>query len=551
MFRKKHSHASGFPTRMELLHDPALNKGSAFTDKERDALGLRGLLPPRVHTIADQVDRVLENFRKQPTDLAKYIFLIGLQSRNEALFFQVILNNLDEMMPIVYTPTVGQACVEYGHIFRKPRGLFITAEDRGRIEDIIWNWPEEDVRIIVVTDGERILGLGDQGANGMGIPVGKLTLYTACAGVHPVHTLPITLDVGTDREELLNDPLYIGMPHKRLRGPAYDEFIEEFVVAVKKVYPKAIIQFEDFANRNAFRLLAKYRERVCSFNDDIQGTASVALAGLFSSLRVTGLPLSQQKILFFGAGEAGIGIGELIVSAMVAEGMDRQAAMGRIWYVDSTGLVCKTRTDLAAHKKPFAHDHPFIGSLAEAVDKLEPTCLIGVSGTPQTFTKPLVEAMARINTRPVIFALSNPTSKAECTAEQCYAWTEGRALFASGSPFDPVVLNGKRHVPGQGNNAYIFPGVGLGAIVCEATQITDEMFSRAAHALAEQVTESDLETGCLYPPLKQIRKVSAHIAVAVAEVAYDEGLALKPRPDDLLQAMKDAMYNPAYVSYLD
>lgn len=551
MFRKKHSHASGFPTRMELLHDPALNKGSAFTDKERDALGLRGLLPPRVHTIEDQVDRVLENFRKQPTDLAKYIFLIGLQSRNEALFYQVILNNLDEMMPIVYTPTVGQACVEYGHIFRKPRGLFITAEDRGRIEDILWNWPEEDVRIIVVTDGERILGLGDQGANGMGIPVGKLTLYTACAGVHPEHTLPITLDVGTDRESLLNDPLYIGMPHKRLRGPAYDDFIEEFVVAVQKVYPKAIIQFEDFANRNAFRLLAKYRDRVCSFNDDIQGTASVALAGVFSSLRVTGVPLSKQKILFFGAGEAGIGIGELIVSAMVADGMERQAAMERIWYVDSTGLVCKSRTDLAVHKKPFAHDHPFIGSLLEAVEKLQPTCLIGVSGTPQTFTKPVVESMARLNKRPVIFALSNPTSKAECTAEQCYAWTEGRALFASGSPFDPVELNGKRHVSGQGNNAYIFPGMGLGAIVCEATRFTDEMFSRAALALAEQVTEADLATGCLYPPLQQIRKVSAHIAVAVAEVAYDEGLALKPRPDDLLQAMKDAMYNPAYVSYLE
>ena len=551
MFRKKHSHASGFPTRMELLHDPALNKGSAFTDKERDALGLRGLLPPRVHTIEDQVDRVLENFRKQPTDLAKYIFLIGLQSRNEALFYQVVLNNLDEMMPIVYTPTVGQACVEYGHIFRKPRGLFITAEDRGHIEDIIWNWPEEDVRIIVVTDGERILGLGDQGANGMGIPVGKLTLYTACAGVHPLHTLPITLDVGTDRETLLNDPLYIGMPHKRLRGPAYDEFIEEFVVAVQKVYPKAILQFEDFANCNAFRLLAKYRDRICSFNDDIQGTASVALAGVFSSVRVTGLPLSQQKILFYGAGEAGIGIGELIVSAMVADGMDRQAAMERIWYVDSTGLVCKSRTDLAVHKKPFAHDHPFIGSLLEAVENLQPTCLIGVSGTPQTFTKPVVEAMARINKRPVIFALSNPTSKAECTAEQCYGWTEGRALFASGSPFDPVELNGKRHVSGQGNNAYIFPGIGLGAIVCEATRITDEMFSRAAHALAEQVTDADLATGCLYPPLQQIRKVSAHIAAAVAEVAYDEGLALKPRPDDLLQAMKDSMYNPAYVNYLE
>ena len=552
MFRKKHSHASGFPTRMELLHDPALNKGSAFTDKERDALGLRGLLPPRVHTIADQVDRVLENFRKQPTDLAKYIFLIGLQSRNEALFYQVILNNLDEMMPIVYTPTVGQACVEYGHIFRKPRGLFITAEDRGRIEDILWNWPEEDVRIIVVTDGERILGLGDQGANGMGIPVGKLTLYTACAGVHPEHTLPITLDVGTDREELLNDPLYIGMPHKRLRGPAYDEFIEEFVVAVQKVYPKAIIQFEDFANRNAFRLLAKYRDRVCSFNDDIQGTASVALAGVFSSLRVTGVPLSRAEdpVLRRGRGGHRHRRADRLGDGRRRHGRTRRRRNGSGTWTPPVWCASRAPT-WRTHKKPFAHDHPFIGSLAEAVDKLQPTCLIGVSGTPQTFTKPVVEAMARINKRPVIFALSNPTSKAECTAEQCYAWTEGRALFASGSPFDPVELNGKRHVSGQGNNAYIFPGVGLGAIVCEATRITDEMFSRAAHALAEQVTEGDLETGCLFPPLQQIRKVSAHIAVAVAEVAYDEGLAQKPRPDDLLQAMKDAMYNPAYLSYLD
>ena len=551
MYRDKHTHASGFPTRMELLHDPRYNKGTAFTDKERDVLRLRGLLPPRVHTQDEQVRRVMENYRKKPTDIERYIYLTALQGRNENLFYRVVMDHIEQMMPIIYTPTVGQACQEYGHIFRKPRGLFVTYQDRGRIEEILWNWPEDDVRIIVVTDGERILGLGDLGADGMGIPVGKLSLYTACAGVHPRQCLPITLDVGTNNAELLSDPLYVGLQHRRITGQEYDDFIEEFVLAVREVYPHAVIQFEDFANHNAFRLLKRYRDRVPCFNDDIQGTAAVTLAGLFSALRITGRPLTEQTILFNGAGEAGIGIGHLIVSAMELEGLPREEAMRRIWYVDSKGLVVAARTDLAEHKRPFAHDHAPLQGLAEAVRELKPTALIGVSAVPQVFTEEVVREMGRLNERPIVFALSNPTSKSECTAEQAYRWTEGRAIFASGSPFPPVELGGKTLVPGQGNNAYIFPGLGLGAIVSQAQRVTDPMFYAAAKTLASLVSQESLDQGCIYPPLTEIREVSAHIAAAVAAIVYDEGLTERPRPDDILADVREKMYQPVYPNYVE
>ncbi|MFH2000642.1 MAG: NAD-dependent malic enzyme, partial [Planctomycetota bacterium] len=437
-----------------------------------------------------------------------------------------------------------------GHIFQIPRGIFISAKHKGRLASLLKNWPYEDVRMIVVTDGERILGLGDQGAYGMGIPVGKLALYTACAGVDPSVCLPITIDVGTDNKNLLNDPLYIGLDQPRLRGKEYDEIIDEFVTAVQDVFPDCVLQFEDFANTNAFRLLKKYQEKVCTFNDDIQGTAAVTLAGLYSALRITKQSLQDQRILFLGAGEAGIGIGHLIVSAMCAGGASVQDARDRCWFVDSKGLVVKSRERLAEHKLPFAHDHAFAPDLESAVESLRPTAIIGVSGMPATFTEPIVKAMSRFNKRPMVFALSNPTSKAECTAEQAYSWSEGRAIYASGSPFNPVEYNGRTLVPGQGNNAYIFPGLGLGAIACRTRLITDEMFFTAAKTLAHEVTESDLDMGRIYPSLSRIRDVSAAIATAVAEVAYERGLASEERPEDLEAFIRSQMYNPRYHSYI-
>ncbi|MBW2237278.1 MAG: NAD-dependent malic enzyme, partial [Deltaproteobacteria bacterium] len=484
---------------VRLLHDPVCNKGTAFDEKERDALGLRGLLPPRIHDQATQVMRVREHLRLKTTDLERFIYLASLQDRNETLFYRVIVDHLDEMMPLIYTPTVGQACQAYGNIFRRPRGLFVSVEDRGRIRTLLDNWPHRDVRIIVVTDGERILGLGDLGANGMGIPVGKLALYTACAGIHPTRCLPVTLDVGTNNEELLRDPLYIGTPQRRLRGEAYDALVDEFVDAVQETFPRAVLQLEDFGNANAFRLLEHYRERVCCFDDDIQGTGAVILAGIYSALRISGGTLQDQRFVFLGAGEAGIGIADNIAAALMDEGVPEQEAREHCWFLDSKGLVVRSRTDLVEHKRPYAHDHEFLPDLASALERLRPTALIGVSGIPGTFTREILEAMARHCERPMVFALSNPTSKAECTAQQAYEWTDGRAIFASGSPFAPVDYQGKTFVPGQGNNAYIFPGVGLGAIASQASRVTDEMFFVSARALADRVTPSDLALGRVYP----------------------------------------------------
>jgi len=541
--------SSPAPHGFELLHDPELNKGTAFTDEERDALGIRGLLPPRVSNLDIQAQRIMENFRAKPNDLEKYIFMTALQGRNETLFYRVLQDNIEEMMPIIYTPTVGKACQLYGHIFRRPRGIFVCARDRGRVASVLRNWHRRDVRVIVVTDGERILGLGDLGANGMGIPVGKLSLYTACAGVDPSRTLPITIDVGTNNKDLLNDPLYIGIPEPRHRGEEYDALIDEFVTAAQDVFPDALIQFEDFATSNAFRLLKKYRDRARVFNDDVQGTASVALAGLYSALRITKRTLVDQRILFLGAGEAGIGIADLIVSAMTREGASQEAARLKCWFVDSKGLVVKSREDLAEHKRPFAHAHEPLGDLVSAIRELEPTAIVGVSGQPNTFTKAALQAMAALNDHPIVFALSNPTSKAECSAADAYTHTSGRAIFASGSPFDPVDFNGRRLVPGQGNNAYIFPGVGLGVVASGATRVTDEMFFSAAKTLAELVSEDDLKRGLVYPPLTRIREVSTFIAAAVAGVAYDSGLTKEARPDDIVRHIKSHMYEPRYRSF--
>jgi malate dehydrogenase (oxaloacetate-decarboxylating)(NADP+) len=533
----------------EVLHDPLLNKGSAFTHEEREALGLTGLLPPAVSTAAEQARRVMANVRKRGSAIEKYVDMLSLLDRNTTLFYRVVTDHIVELMPIIYTPTVGQGCQLYAHLFRRSRGLFVTRRDKGRMARVLRNWPHHDARVIVVTDGERILGLGDLGASGMGIPVGKLSLYTACGGVPPDRTLPITLDFGTNNQALLDDPLYLGVRERRVTGAEYDALVDEFMAAVREVFPKALVQFEDFANHNAFRLLAKYRDAACCFNDDIQGTASVTLAGLFSAGRLTGRKLSQERLLFHGAGEAAIGIADLAVSAMLAEGLTREQAMARCWFVDSKGLVESSRTDLQAHKKPYAHPHAPLKTLSEAVRALKPTALIGVSAQPQQFTREIIEEMSRLNDRPVIFALSNPTSKSECTAEQAYAWSGGRAIFASGSPFDPVAYGGRTFHPGQANNAYIFPGVGMGVVACAARRVTDEMFYEAARALAAQASDSDLAQGRLFPPLESLVEVSARVAAAAAKVAYARGLAQEPEPRDLLAFVKERRYRPDYPRY--
>ena len=531
------------------LHEPSLNKGTAFTEEERERFHLRGLLPPKVLIQDQQVQKVLESFRAKTSDIEKYIYLIALQDRNERLFYRVVMDNLAETMPIIYTPTVGQACLMYTHLWRRARGLFISAQDRGRVARIMKNWTPGPVRIVVVTDGERILGLGDLGANGMGIPVGKLSLYTACAGIHPASCLPIVLDVGTRNQSLLTDPLYIGLSEPRLPPDAYDALVAEFMDGVQTVFPRAVVQFEDFGTRNAFQILERYRDRTCCFNDDIQGTAAVCLAALFSALRLLpGSRLEHQKILFLGAGEAGTGIAALVVTALMAGGLSASESRRRCWFVDSKGLVVESRTDLAAHKRPFAHDHDPIPDLLSAVRALRPTAVVGVAGQGQTFTRAVIEAMSELNDRPIVLALSNPTTKSECTAEQAYGWSKGRAIFASGSPFPPVRYGGITFEPGQANNVYIFPGVGLGLIVSGATRVSDEMFLTAARTLAAQVGDADLARGRLFPPVERIRTVAAAIAAGVARLAYDDGLANNPEPTDLPAFIESSMYHPSYES---
>jgi malate dehydrogenase (oxaloacetate-decarboxylating)(NADP+) len=537
-------------TGLDLLRDPLHNKGIAFDEVERDAFGLRGLLPPAVLTQEQQMERVLDNLRRQPSDLDKFIALNALHDRNETLFFRVVTDHPDEIMPLIYTPTVGLACQRFAQIFQRPRGVWVSAADRGRVAEVLRNWPTREVKIIVVTDGERILGLGDLGANGMGIPVGKLSLYTACAGIHPEHTLPLLLDVGTNNAAFLRDPLYIGLKRPRLRGAEYDALVDEFMNAAQEVFPGVVVQFEDFANLNAFRLLHKYREQLCCFNDDIQGTASVALAGLYSALRVTRGRLADQRLLFLGAGEAATGICDLAVAAMAGESLPEAEARRRCWLFDSRGLVVRSRTDLGEHKRPYAHEHEQVPDFLSAVKALKPTAIIGVAAVGKTFTRNVLEEMARINPRPIVFALSNPTSQSECTAQEAYLWTAGRALFACGSPFDPVTIEGRTYVPRQGNNSYIFPGIGLGLIASRARRATVEMFLAAARALADLVTPQDLEQGSLYPPLARVREVSAAIATAVAEVAFARGVAGIARPADLGAFIRSQMYQPNYRSYV-
>ena len=534
------------PTGYELLHDPHLNKGTAFTEVERREYGLEGLLPPAVTTIDLQVARRRVEIANLGDDLQKYLVLSDLQARNERLFYAVLMSDPATYMPLVYTPTVGEACQKFAHIFRSPRGMYLPISATGRIQDILRNWPEKDVRFIVVTDGERILGLGDLGAGGMGIPLGKLSLYTACAGVPPKHCLPIVLDVGTNNHELIDDPLYIGLRQPRVRGDDYTSFVDEFVSAVQALYPKCCIQWEDFANINAVPVLARYRDRICTFNDDIQGTAGVALAGIFGALRITKQQLADQRFLFLGGGSAGTGIAELISLAMTMGDMDIGEARRRNALFDVNGLLVTSRTDLADFQRPFAQDRTPISSFVDAVKAIRPTSIIGVSTVPKLFNQAVIEAMAEINERPIIFPYSNPTSRSECTAEEAYRWSGGRAVFASGSPFPPVEIGGRRFVPGQGNNVYIFPAMGMAVFGTEASRVTEEMFIVAAQAVAEQVSDDNLATGLIYPPQSRILEASLHVAERIAAYIFDHGLARVPRPDDVGALVRARAYRPVY-----
>ena len=529
----------------DLLRNPQLNRADAFTQEERDARGLRGLLPPAVSTMELQVKRTLALLDRCPTALDKFLMLDSLHATDEDLYFKILIDYIDDYMPVVYTPTVGEVCQKFSHIYRYPRGAFISINDKGRVREIIENCPNEEVDVIVVTDGQRILGLGDLGINGMGIPCGKLSLYTACAGIAPEKTLPVTIDVGTNNPEYLNDPMYLGLRQERVTGEAYDELIEEFVTEARRRWPNVLIQFEDFGNQNAFKLLADYQEKILCFNDDIQGTASVVVSGLYSAMRIKKEKLTDQMFLFFGAGEAACGIANLIADALVSEGLSREEALKHCALFDSKGLVTKSRMDeLAAHKKPFAHDYAKCTDFVEAIKMIKPTGIIGVAAQPRTFTTEVLEEMARLNERPIIFALSNPTSRAECTAEEAYRVTKGKALYASGSPFAPVEYEGKTFVPRQGNNSYVFPALGLGAVFARAKTMPVGMFLAASRELAELVSEADLEQGSLYPSLDDIRPVSVKIGAAVAAYAYDNGLAGNERPADLEKAVEAFMYRP-------
>jgi malate dehydrogenase (oxaloacetate-decarboxylating)(NADP+) len=535
-------HSTGY----RLLHDPRLNKGTAFTEAERRKYGLEGLLPPAVTNIDVQIARRHAEIADLDDDLLKYLVLSDLQARNETLFYAILMSDPATYMPLVYTPTVGEACQKFAHIFREARGIYLPISARGRVKELLRNWPEKDVRFIVVTDGERILGLGDLGAGGMGIPIGKLALYTACAGVPPQYCLPVVLDVGTNNENLHEDPFYFGLRQHRVRGDEYRAFVDEFVDAVEMLYPKCCIQWEDFANINAVPILARYRDKICTYNDDIQGTAGIALAGIFATLRITKQKLTDQRLLFLGGGSAGTGIAELISQAMAMEGLDIEEARRRNALFDINGLLVASRTDLADFQKPFVQDRAPISTFVEAVKAIKPTGIIGVSAVPKLFTREVIEAMAEINERPIIFPYSNPTSRSECSAEEAYRWSEGRAIFASGSPFPPVEIGGRHFVPGQGNNVYIFPAMGMAVFATEASRVTEDMFIVAAHAVAEQVTNEDLATGLIYPPQSRILEASLHVAERVAAHIFDQGLARVPRPDDIGSLIRARAYRPVY-----
>ncbi|MBG84607.1 MAG: NAD-dependent malic enzyme [Phycisphaerae bacterium] len=533
-----------------LLRNPLLNKGSGFTAEERQAESLEGLLPTSVETLETRVGRASAQCDACPDDLARYVYLAHLQDVDETLYFALLISQPDKYMPLVYTPTVGDACLKFGNIFRSTRGLYLNLDMKGRIESVLRNWGETDVRFIVVTDGSRILGLGDLGANGMGIPIGKLALYSAAAGVPPQFTLPIMLDVGTDTQEYIDDPYYLGAKQARPDNDTYYEFLDEFTEAVQKVFPGCCVQFEDFNIHHAEPLLEKYHDKFCMFNDDIQGTAAVATAGIYTACRAKGENMSNQRILFLGAGSAGCGIGDLMAQAMQSEGLDKETAYSQIRLFDINGLLTKSRADsLEPFQRPFAADHEPTKDFVGMIRSFKPTAIIGVSTVHGAFNEDVMKAMCEVNDRPIIFPYSNPTSHSECTAEEAYAGTNGKVLFASGSPFPELEVNGNKIEPSQGNNVYIFPAMGLAVYATKAKRVTEPMFLTAAKALAETLTDEELNSGLLYPPRDRIREVSAHVAAKVAENIFDENLASVDRPSDVSAFIKEHTYVPSYAPH--
>jgi len=531
-----------------ILRDPRLNKSNAFTEAERETLGLVGLLSESIDSEDIQVRRILQELEQQSSNFDKYAFLCALQDTDETLFYRLLRSDPARFLPLVYTPTVGEACLQFSHMTRRPRALYISIKRRGRIKEILGNWPQSDVRFIVVTSGERILGLCDLGANGMGIPSGKLALYTVCGGVPPQFTVPVMLDCGTNNESILRDRLYMGLRQNRPKVAELDEFVDEFVTAVQERFPNCCVQFEDWARADAFRLLGRYRDRICCFNDDIQGSGAAVLAGIRNALRITGGELARQTFLLLGAGAAGVGISDLLTEAMALEGLSGEQARARIWLFNRNGLIESTRGDLSDVQRPYAHHHAPTADFVAAIESLKPNAIIGVSTAAHAFDQRVIEAMTRINQRPIIFALSNPTSRSECSADEAYRWSEGRAVFASGSPFPPVQYRGRTLVPGQCNNMYIFPAVGLAIYATRASRVTDEMFVAVAEAVAEQVTPAELDKELTYPPQSRILKAEIYAAERISKVIFARGFARVQEPKDLGPFIESQVYEPEYRS---
>jgi malate dehydrogenase (oxaloacetate-decarboxylating)(NADP+) len=533
---------------IELLHDPSLNKSTAFTEAEKQALGLVGLIPDITETDEIQLQRVNLQLAQKPTDLERYIYLINLLDHNETLFYRTVMSDPARFLPIVYDPTIGEACLKFGHIYRQTRGMYLSITRRGKVKEILKNWPQKDVRFICVTDGGRILGLGDLGANGAGIPIGKLQLYTACAGVPPQYLLPMYLDAGTNNEQYLHDPLYLGMRKTRPAAEDLYSFVDEFVQAVQEVFPKCCIHFEDWTGKDAVHLLQRYRDKYCVYNDDVQGTAGITLAGMINAAKVKGTKLKDEKYLFLGAGSAGIGLADLLCSALVKQGMTLKEAQSRVYMFDVNGLLESSRKDLFDFQLPYAHQHAPTRDFVAAIESLKPTTIIGVSTIGGAFNQKVIEAMARINERPVILALSNPTEHAECTPEQAYTWSKGKAIYAAGVQFPPVHYNGQTFLPGQANNFYIFPAVGMAIFATQAKRVTDEMFIEAGQAVADQVPPDLLKQGLLYPLQSDILESEIQTAARVAKLVFDSGLATVPRPTDMIAFIRKHVYKPEYVN---